>query len=121
MTTIHFNTPIKHLLVDLDGTLLGNKAFPLQLDFIRKALDGLRSYGGLKRRVTALLGVSAALKTKSRKTTNDVRAIQVFSHLLGIDPEEGRTVLKESLAILFPSLERHFFPIPGAVEFLTWA
>jgi FMN phosphatase YigB (HAD superfamily) len=121
MNTVDLGAPIKHLLVDLDGTLLGNKAFPLQLDFMRKALIRLREYGGIKKRLMALVGVNAALRAKSSKTTNDVRAVQVFSHLLGIDPDEGRKVIRDSLAILFPSLERHFFKIPGAAEFLTWA
>src|SRR5438552_14720045 len=89
---IELGTPVRLLLVDLDGTLLENKAFPLQIDFVRKALIRLRTYGGLKKRVMALLGVGAALRAKSRNATNDVRAVQVFSHLLGIDPEEGRRV-----------------------------
>jgi FMN phosphatase YigB (HAD superfamily) len=119
--TVDLGTPVKHLLVDLDGTLLGNKALPLSLDFVRKALARLRSYGGLKKRLMALVGVNVALRTKSAKTTNDVRAVQVFSHLLGIDPDEGREVLRDSLGTLFPSLEKHFFRIPGALEFLEWA
>lgn len=121
METVELGAPIKHLLVDLDGTLLGNKAFPLQLDFMRKALTRLREYGGFKKRLMALVGVNAALRAKSAKTTNDVRAVQVFSHLLGIDPDEGRKVLRDSLSVLFPSLERHFFKIPGATDFLSWA
>ena len=121
MQTVDFGTPVKHLLVDLDGTLLGNKSFPLSLDFVRKALIRLRDYGGLKKRLLALVGVNVALRSKSTKTTNDVRAVQVFSHLLGIDPDEGRKVIRDSLSVLFPSLERHFFRIPGAIEFLEWA
>ncbi|HUP57065.1 MAG TPA: HAD family hydrolase [Bdellovibrionota bacterium] len=121
VTGIDLGAPVRQLLVDLDGTLLGNKAFPLQIDFVRKSLDGLRNYGGLKKRITALLGLNAALRAKSRDVTNDVRAVSVFSHLLGLAPEEGRKVLRESLTLLFPSLERHFFPIPGAKEFLEWA
>lgn len=121
MQTVDFGPPVKHLLVDLDGTLLGNKAFPLSLDFVRKALTRLREYGGLKKRLLALVGVNVALRSKSAKATNDVRAVQVFSHLLGIDPDEGRKVIRDSLSVLFPSLEKHFFRIPGALEFLEWA
>lgn len=113
--------PIKHLLVDLDGTLLGNKTFPLQLDFAGRALKSLKQYGGLRKRLRALTAVHHALRSPSKDATNDLRAIEVFSRLMEISQEEGRRLLRESLSVIFPPLEKHFFPVPGAKDFLAWA
>lgn len=113
--------PIRHLLVDLDGTLLGNKSVPLQIDFVGRALKSLKQYGGLKKRMKALLAVHTALRSPSKDVTNDVRAIAVFSKLMEISQDEGKKLLRETIGVIFPALERHFYPMPGAKDFLGWA
>lgn len=113
--------PVKHLLVDLDGTLLGNRNFPLSVSFVRQSLLALRKYGGWRKSIGALLSVNRAFKTPHRDLTNDLRVVEIFSRKLNLSPEEGRRVLKENLTAIFPELKKHFFPIPGSREFLEWA
>lgn len=123
---------VKHLLVDLDGTLLGANEFPLQLDFVRKALRSIRELGkgagGWLGSVRALRAVRNELSRPFRGTgtdqdrqTNEVRAAAVFSRALGVPLAQGEAILRDSMAQLFPTLSRHFFPMPGAREFLDWA
>lgn len=114
--------PVKHLLVDLDGTLLGNQAFPLSLDFIRQTFSHLRKYGGIRRAARALLAIQKEFKEpSSREHTNDHRVAELFAKQMNLSLEEGRRVLRESVSMIFPGLKRHFYPIEGAKDFLDWA
>jgi FMN phosphatase YigB (HAD superfamily) len=113
--------PVRHLLVDLDGTLLGNRSVPLSLEFARRSLEAMRKYGGWRKSVRTLLTIQQELKRASRETTNDNRVIRHFAEAVGVPHEEGRRLLREHLAAIFPALERHFYPVPGAREFLEWA
>ena len=114
--------PVKHLLVDLDGTLLGNRAFPLGFDFVNRALGILRKYGGVKKAVSVLYEIGREIKNPSATTvTNDKRVVELFSRRMNLSLEEARRVLRESVTFIFPSLEKHFYPIPGSKDFLEWA
>ena len=57
--------PVKHLLVDLDGTLLGNHGIPLSYDFIRRAFKELREYGNIRKIGTTLLAIQREFKKPS--------------------------------------------------------
>lgn len=116
-----FEKPIEHLLVDLDGTLLGNRDLSLTVDFITRALGALRKYGGLRKAAKTLLLLKAQLDRPSPDITNDKRVIEVFSKRMNLSLEEGRRLLKELVLLIFPQLEKHFFPVPGAKDFLDWA
>jgi FMN phosphatase YigB (HAD superfamily) len=113
--------PVKHLLVDLDGTLLGNRNLALSYDFLRQAMKSLRVYGGFRQSSRALLGIASELTKASKEFTNDHRIVEIFSHRMNLSIEEGRRILRENVFAIFPTLERHFYPIEGAKEFLTWA
>lgn len=113
--------PVKHLLVDLDGTLLGNKNLSLSYDFLRQALEALKVYGGMRDAARILLSVGNELKRTSKEITNDLRLIEAFAKQTNLTVEEGRNVLREGVMKIFPTLERHFYPIQGAKEFLDWA
>lgn len=115
----------KHLLVDLDGTLLGSRNFRLQIDFISQALKEFRQYADLKQSLKALFAMRRGLAKSPLVLdpflTNDKRAAMIFSKEMGVSLEKAEEILKTSMTGLFPSLKRHFFPIKEAVEFLDWA
>lgn len=113
--------PIKHLLVDLDGTLLGNRNFLLSVSFVRQSLHALKKYGGYRKAVAALWSINAVFKKPNREFTNDHRVVELFSKKMDLKPEEGRSLIKDQLSLIFPELKRHFFPVPGSKDFLDWA
>lgn len=118
---LELGAPVKHLLVDLDGTLLGNRPFPLSFDFMNRALGILRNYGGIKKAMSTLFYIWREFGRPSPEMTNDKRVVEVFSKRTGLPLEEARRVLRESIFVIFPFLEKHFYPIPGSKEFLVWA
>ncbi len=113
--------PVRHLLVDLDGTLLGNRALPLSVDFSVRTIALLKRHIGWKKAVRTLLEVKREFESPSRTRKNDVRVIEKFAERMGIEVEAGRKMIRESLSTVFPSLKRHFYPVPGSREFLDWA
>lgn len=119
-------TPVRHLLVDLDGTLLGNRALPLSLDFVNRSIGLLKKYGGMKKAVTVLYDIwrefgRSGKDSTGNAITNDKRVIELFSKRMNLSIEEGREVLRDGVLNLFPTLQKHFYPIPGSKEFLDWA
>lgn len=113
---------VRHLLVDLDGTLLGNRPVPLSLDFVAQALRGFRERtGSWGKGVRALWAIRREFETPSRERPNDVRVVEAVARRMNVGMEEARLFLRESVARIFPSLKRHFYPMPGALEFLEWA
>jgi FMN phosphatase YigB (HAD superfamily) len=120
------NTPqlkskVKHLLVDLDGTLLGNRNFSLSFDFLGRTLKTLKKYGSLKSNVRTLLEMYREVGRPSSETANDLRIIKIFARRMNIGLEEARKILREGLFTIFPELQKHFYPIPGSHDFLEWA
>jgi FMN phosphatase YigB (HAD superfamily) len=113
--------PVKHLLVDLDGTLLGNRHHYLSYDFVRQALSSLKVYGGLAQATKLLISIGRELKKTSENLTNDIRIVELFSKQMNVSIEEARRILRESVMTIFPTLEKHFYPIQGAKDFLDWA
>jgi FMN phosphatase YigB (HAD superfamily) len=113
--------PVKHLLVDLDGTLLGNRPLPLGIDFVRRAFGELKAYGSTGKIFKALMSIQREFTEPSSELTNDLRVVEMFSKQMNLSVEEGRRVLREGALLIFPDLRRHFYPIEGAKEFLDWA
>ncbi len=113
--------PVTHLLFDLDGTLVGNRNFPLSFEFIQRSLRALRKYGGWIRAVRALAAIQKEFRVPSSDLTNDQRVLRRFAAIFKIDDEEARKILRENLFFIFPKLERHFFPMPGSGPFIDWA
>lgn len=116
-----FLRPVKHLLVDLDGTLLGNRPLPMTLEFMGRALNILRKYGGWRKAVSTLIEINKEFYHPTSKARNDMRVVELVSKRLKLAEEEGRRVLKDGVLVIFPELKRHFYPLPGAKEFLEWA
>lgn len=118
---MNLGKPVKHLLVDLDGTVVGNRPVALSVDFARRALRAMKPYGGLRKSAKILIEINKEFGRASKDITNDIRVVELFSRRLKISPEDARKILRENLLILFPYLEKHFYPMPGAKEFLMWA
>lgn len=120
-SALTLDAPVRHLLVDLDGTLVGYREVGVSWNFVKGALGELRRYGGWRKAASTLLALQKELKRKGQARMNDVRAVELFAKRMGMDPTEARRILREGLFVIFPRLEKHFFPIPGAREFLAWA
>lgn len=112
---------VKHLLVDLDGTLLGNRNIPLSFDFVIQALGALRKYGTWKQAMRTLLAIGNEFKKPSSNLTNDLRIVELFAKQMNLSVDEARQILRDSVSTIFPTLKRHFYPIEGAKDFLEWA
>jgi FMN phosphatase YigB (HAD superfamily) len=114
-------SPVKQLLVDLDGTLLGNRHLNLSLDFISKSVGTLSRYGGARQAIATLVAIMKEFKRPSPDIANDVRIVSLFAKRMKLSQDEARAFLREHLLIIFPQLQKHFFPVQGAEEFLEWA
>lgn len=112
---------IKHLLVDLDGTLLDNQELYLSLSFMKRALLKVKKIAGWKKAVKTLLAIKNELEKPSSKKINSERVIELFSERLGMTLEDSRAFIVESLRGIFPNLKKYFSPVPGAKDFLEWA
>lgn len=113
--------PVKHLLVDLDGTLLGNRPLSLGADFLKRTFTELKEYGSVGKIAKALMSIQREFTRPSSELTNDLRVVELFAKQMNLSVEEGRRVLREGALLIFPDLRRHFYPIEGAKEFLDWA
>ena len=116
------DTPVKHLLVDLDGTLLGNHSFPLSIQFIRDSLKALRKHHGLHDSVRTLVEIQKELRIPSNvKQTNEQRVLELFAKRMKVTTDLARQMLGDAIRSIFPNLKGHFFPVDGAKDFLVWA
>ena len=114
--------PIKTLLVDLDGTLLGNHSFPLSIQFIRDSLRALRKHQGLRDSIRTLVEIQKELRVpSSNKQTNEQRVLELFSKRMKVSTELARQMLGDAVRSIFPNLKGHFYPVDGAKDFLAWA
>lgn len=118
---LSLNAPVRNLLVDLDGTLLGNRSLALSVDFLKQSLQSLAPYGGMRKGLKILFDIQREFSKPSRDEPNDIRIVELFSSRLQVPLDEGRRILRENVLMIFPSLEKHFYPMPGAKEFLDWA
>ncbi len=115
---------IKHLLVDLDGTLVGNRGTPMAIKFMQLSYSELRKRAPTLNRIRALkalLGINKQFKSALGGEPNDVRLVQYFSNATGLSTEHSRSVLKSGVNSIFPHLKPYFYPMPGAYDFLEWA
>jgi FMN phosphatase YigB (HAD superfamily) len=115
---------ITTLLVDLDGTLLANHDLALSFDFATKAIYSLRKMtGSTSKAIKTLLALKSELDEPKKKATATTaeRLVEVFSERLEMPAAEARKLLRKIISLIFPKLEKHFYPVPGAKEFLEWA
>jgi|GEM_PF-1226537 len=115
------NRRVKHLLVDLDGTLLGARQVPLQLKFVGSFLKDVKQHGGWLNAIRALNSMKDELKKPSTELMNSERAVKKFAEVIGKPVGVAQDLLQNSISRLFPQLEKYFFPVPGARDFLVWA
>lgn len=110
-----------HLLVDLDGTLLHGDTVTMRMDFLYRMLRRCRRHGSVWQTLKALRHMQEAAEKPSDTETNHVRITRAFGEAFQVDVISAEKFLNESVLEVFPKLKRHFFPVPGAAEFLHWA
>jgi len=114
-------TQIKNLLVDLDGTLLGNHNVPLTIDFTKRAFKHLKPYGSWTSISKTLFQIFREYENEKATLPNHDRVVRLFSQNLNMEEAKADELLRQTVCEVFPNLKRHFFPIPGAKAFLEWA
>ena len=112
---------IKHILCDLDGTLIYSGDFRVYLDFISKTLPNLKRHQGWRAAIRALKESQSILKIPSTLETNLERMIAVFQKHLKLEREQAIEELRVSMDVIFPKLKGHFGKMEGAAEFVAWA
>jgi FMN phosphatase YigB (HAD superfamily) len=111
----------KHLLLDLDGTLVKYRDVPVTLSFLKRALQKLSQHGGLFQALKLMRIVRKSLRQVSQGDPLDQQAARTLARELGISEEQAAAILWETVLEIFPKLEKYFKPMPGAREFLEWA
>jgi FMN phosphatase YigB (HAD superfamily) len=118
------DAPVKTLLVDLDGTLLGAYNPLVRAEFMIRGLWRLRRHGGLKSAARSLRAVTEALErpmAEEQVYLNAERGARAFARTSGLPLEEAGRVLQDEVSAIFPELKRYFYPVKGAREFIEWA
>jgi FMN phosphatase YigB (HAD superfamily) len=116
--------PIKTLLVDLDGTLLGAYEPLARAEFLLRALTRLSKRGGLRTAIRSLRAVTEAVErplAEDQVYLNAERGARAFARETGLSIEEAGQVLRDEVTAIFPEIRRYFFPVDGAREFIDWA
>jgi FMN phosphatase YigB (HAD superfamily) len=113
---------VRHLLLDLDGTLLASSRRGLRLDFIRESMRYLKRHGiGAWKAIRAIHSMRKAIEKPGKDLTNEQRAARAFSQALGLPEDEARALMYGMVTEVFPRLRKHFTEIPGARDFVDWA
>ena len=118
------NQAVRTLLVDLDGTLLESRQFPLRMEFVVRSLIRFKKHGGWTRSFRFLKKLRAEFESPleaERSFTNAERAARAFGREMGMLQEVASVTLHSEVTAVFPYLKRHFYPVQGAREFLEWA
>lgn len=114
-------TQFRHLLCDLDGTLIDSGGLMVQFQFVWQTLPLMKQHQGWKAAYHALRKGGEIIKTPSRTKTNYERLVGSFAQDLKISETEAEKMLRENLNTVFPKLKPHFGKISGAAKFLEWA
>jgi len=111
----------KHLLCDLDGTLIDSGGLMVHFEFIGRTLPLMKKHQGWRAAYQALKKGASALKRPSKTKTNHERLIENFANHFKIPYDSAERIVKENLDSVFPKLKSHFGKIHGAARFLEWA
>ena len=117
---------ITHLSLDLDGTLVDWRPIQASALFVSRMVQTLSKEIGIKNATRAFWSMNQILTTKNvpetlSKLTNAQRATYVFSESAGINETEASALIERALLKVFPTLEKCFFPVQGASDFVNWA
>jgi FMN phosphatase YigB (HAD superfamily) len=112
---------IRHLLLDLDGTLVHGDGIPMRIDFVRRMIHNWKSYGGALKSLQAFQRIQASVESPPSHMTNAEKMVSAFAESFQISQDQAREVLTQSVCQTFPHLKKHFFPVPGATSFVHWA
>jgi FMN phosphatase YigB (HAD superfamily) len=112
---------VKHLLCDLDGTLIYSGDFRINLAFLGRTLPTLKKHQGWKAALKALKESQSILKIPSSLETNYERMVKVFQKHFKLDQNQAIDAMRSSMDDIFPKLKNHFGEIKGAAKFIEWA
>ena len=112
---------LRHLLCDLDGTLIDSGGFRVQFEFIWRTLPLMKQHQGWRAAYQALKEGQEILKTPSRTKTNHARLVEIFAKNLKLSEQDAEQTMLKNLGTVFPQLKSHFGKINGAAKFLDWA
>lgn len=116
--------PVKHLLLDLDGTLLGSRQ-RMHLAFVFHSMRYFAARGiGPVKALRALRRLRTGIEARGSAATaapNSQRAAQRLAELLGLETAAAHRLALEMTRDVFPRLESCFFPIAGARDFVEWS
>lgn len=121
MAEMKLNTKIKHLLVDLDGTLVGAHNVGLSVAFTAKMVHYLKRYANIYYILRAIAESFRVHGQNAKFESNQEKIVHVFARYLRMPEEKTEEVLREALMHIFPQLEQYFFPLPHAGDFINWA
>ena len=114
-------TRFKHLLCDLDGTLIYSGDLRVHLEFIGRTLPDLKKHQGWRAALRALKEGQEILKIPSAIETNFERLTTVFGKHLKLTRDQAVKEMERSVGEVFPKLKGHFGAMKGAAEFVAWA
>ena len=111
----------RHLLCDLDGTLIDSGGLMVHFEFIGRTLPLMKKHQGWATAYQALKAGAETIKRPSKTKTNHERMVENFARHFKIDYAEAEKVVRSNLREVFPKLKSHFGKIAGASKFLEWA
>ena len=111
----------KHLLFDLDGTLIDSGGLMVHFEFIGRTLPLMKKHQGWRVAYQALTRGASSLKRPSKTQTNHERLTENIARHFKVSYSEAEGIMKENLGAVFPKLKSHFGKINGAARFLDWA
>lgn len=121
------NQKIETLLLDLDETLVQSTGYRVHLDFTYRFLNWWKPYAPRWRTLLALQKLNQAIKPNRThapiplKETNHAKGLSAFAHVMDLSLQEAGKLMTPCLEEIFPTLKRHFSPVPGAKRFVHWA
>jgi FMN phosphatase YigB (HAD superfamily) len=111
----------KTLLVDLDGTLVGSTEYRVRIEFLIRFFCWWSRHGKAWKSLSVLAAIQKALESEPSDLTNAKRVVQSIAPILDLPEASVDDLLNQCVREIFPPLQKHFFAIPGAQNFIHWA
>ena len=103
----------RHLLCDLDGTLIDSGGLMVHFEFIGRTLPLMKKHQGWATAYQALKAGAETIKKPSKTKTNHERMIENFARHFKIDYPQAEKEVRANLQEVFPKLKSHFGKIQG--------
>ena len=123
MAEVRLKHRVRHLWIDLDGTLLAQRKGALYWRFLRTSLQYLYRNARVNpiRGLRVITAVRKALEQAGTGELNDARATRALARELSIPEGTARAMVRALMIQAFANARDCFYPVPGAREFVEWA